>query len=101
MNSRRAANRSGGPVQSGDEYDRGKPRTYGGEPQGKAVPFGSYGPGPVAGAGEMPRKGPGRAAMRTRADSNASEHRPTPNSSTPGGIDRYKKGNPPPRGYHQ
>ena len=101
MNSRRAANRrSGTPVQSGDEFDRGVPRRSSGEPQGKAVPFGSFGPGPVAGAGMMPRKGPNARAMRTTPDATASEHRPTP-SSKGFAVERYKSGNPPPRSYRQ
>ncbi len=85
-------------VQSGDEY--GGNRSYSSAPLGTPVPRGTMGPGPRPGAGEMPPKGPGRAAMRVRPDGRASENRPM-GKGTPGGLSTYKKGNPPPRGYHQ
>lgn len=104
MNARRAANRRASMkrgdegadyAQTGDVYGRAQAAPSG--PLGRAVGFGTFGAGPVAGAGELPRRGPGRAAMRTNPDGRASENRPVPGN--PGGISRYKSGNPPPRGY--
>lgn len=60
----------------------------------------SKGPGPMAGAGELPARGPGKAASRyARGGRDPSEtpNRPTPGS--PSGISIYKAGNPPPKGY--
>ncbi len=61
----------------------------------------SKGAGPMAGAGELPPKGPGKAAMKyARGGRDRME---TPNAPTPSadvkGLSVYKAGNPPPRGY--
>lgn len=60
----------------------------------------SKGPGPVAGAGEMPARGPGAAAKRyAQRDPGETPMAKTPGS--PSGISTYRAGSPPPRGYKQ
>jgi hypothetical protein len=63
---------------------------------------GTIGPGPMPGAGELPGRGPGKAASRyAPSDPSMTPMAKTPPGTAPRGMDVYKEGNPPPRGYRQ
>jgi len=105
MNTRRAANRRSSAMNaSGAEYAEtgdvyGRPMAPPSGSLGKGVGYGTVGRGSMAGAGELPPKGPGRASTRVDASRRGQENAPTPGN--PSGISTYKQGNPPPRGYRQ